>query len=137
MPRNKHYPSLSHKGWIESPDEILDSAMSNYFVSYSSENTNSTDYMYTLQEIIQKYAGSIDDIRTNIQTSLTTILLRYFPTAAVDVRTEYPFPNDETRVGIVVSATIRTETNVAYDLCKSVSVENSKVIKIMKVNNDG
>lgn len=133
----KPYPSLSSRGWIETPEEILDSVISNYFVSYSSEDVGSSDHIYTLQELIQQHGSSMDDITTNVMSSLTTILGRYFPTVSVEVKTHYPFPNDETRYGIIVAATIRTLDNVPYDLCKSVDVEGSTIVKIMKVNNDG
>lgn len=137
MGRKIAYPSLSTKGWITDPVEIMAAVITNYFVARPSNDVSYSSHTRALPKTVAENSDNETTIRNAIRDDINFLLRNYFPSVDINVRVEYPFPDDYTRMGVVVSAVATTEDNRKYDLAQAITLADSKLLNIVRLNNDG
>lgn len=126
-------PSLSMTGWIDEPAERADRAMSYYFASDYSQTEIFAGKVVTLQWQLEEYSQDTNRLNQEMTSYLTEYFNRYFDSATVEIDIS-EITDDEERLDIELRCTL-VEKGKTYSLGRLIQSVNSKVVKILTLNN--
>ena len=127
-------PSLSSLGWITDSGNKADMLLAHFFESEKSQTFLYGSNVSSLQFIIQQFAGSIDNMLANIKSTLETYLGRYYDLVSATVSSDAATTDQSGSVTITIRCRV-SECGNTFDVAKSISVVNSKITKIININN--
>jgi len=128
-------PTLSPNGWVNTPEGKTDILMSHFFVSEESQSYLYAGNITSLPAIINKYCNDIDKCCSAIAGSLEEYLARYFDMATAEVTSDVRTVTG-TSVSISVYCSI-VDQGMQYSVGHLINVTDSKINKIIKLNNTG
>jgi hypothetical protein len=130
---NPPVPTLSIAGWISAPVDKADVLMSHFFEAEKSQTHLYGDNVSSLQWLVQRHGNDPSNMSFQLRSTLEAYLNRYFDTAQVTVNVnDDGTPRYELQVYMQVVADGKT-----YSIGKLLQVNNSKIQKIINLNNDG
>lgn len=136
MAENFYLPTLSPEGWVQSTAEQADYLFAHFFVSEYSQTHLYKSNVSSFQYIIQNTQGRITDTVSKTISTLTSYFSRYYDNVVADASyLEDPVNSGKVTLNIYVSFTDKTGKD--FVLGKATEVVNSKVIKIININNNG
>lgn len=130
----KPLPTLSSSGFVSGIAEKADRLMSYYFVSEDSQSNLYRGQITSLPKQIQLLGNDEQALTSRITTELERLLGSYFDGVEVNVTTAIPNTQDPNRINVTVSATV-AENGQQYSLAKLINVVNSRIVKIIDINN--
>jgi len=130
----KPLPTLSSSGFVSGIAEKADRLMSYYFVSEDSQSNLYRGQITSLPKQIQLLGNDEQALTSRITKELERLLGSYFDGVEVNVTTAIPNTQDPNRINVTVSATV-AENGQQYSLAKLINVVNSRIVKIIDINN--
>lgn len=131
----KAVPTLSSAGWVRSPSEKADALISHFYESEYSQSYLYQNNVSNLQYLVERYSHDIVSFVQQLRLTLETYLGRHYDTANVDVNSDVS-ENLTGRVNVTVYCTV-TEDGKEYSFGRLLMVANSKIEKIINLNNTG
>lgn len=129
-------PTLSFSGWIRSTPEKADYLFSHFYESERSQTFIYKDRVSNLQYIIQKNKNNITATCSEIQATLTTYFLAYFPIVVVEVDYQ-EVPVNSGKITIRMYLTVTDVDGKEFNLSRLADLIDSKFDKVRKLVNDG
>ena len=126
-------PSLSVAGWVTAPADKASLLMSHFFEAEKSQTLLYGDKVTSLPWLVQQYGHNIIAMTQQLRTSLEVYLARYYEGASVEVT---PKDDGGTRYELQVYIQV-TQNGKPYSVGKLLQVNNSKIQKIISLNNNG
>ena len=125
-------PTLSPDGWVGDIAKKADYVLSWFFEANYSQSVIFRGNVSSLQYLIQQHGSEPVLLVSSIKQALDRLLERYFDSFSVEVKEQDV--EDSDKYGVLVNATV-TENGVSHLLGKLVSVQSSKINKIVTYNN--
>jgi len=125
-------PTLTAKGFVESIEDKIERAMLYFCTSEYSQSDMYRGNVASLPWLVYRYGNNANDIRQEVEGTLSGYLHRVFDEAIVTCVTE----EKHDRINLQINAIVRDngETrNVGY----VIGTTNNKVIDVFDINNDG
>lgn len=132
----KPVPTLNVAGWVNSPNEKVDSLLAHFFESLKSQTAIYGDNVTSLQYLVEHYGNKPSELSTRMQAALEAYLGRYFQSAVVDITHDDNAANITSSVALTISASVM-ENGARYSIGKLLEISNSKISKITALNNYG
>lgn len=126
-------PSLSVRGWIVAIPEKADLLFSHFFESDGYQSYIYGSNVSNLQNLVRLYGHAPELLCENIRNTLFTYLGRYYPSVNVDVTFDTSVDN---KISVTIFIDV-VEENRKYQFSRLLMVTNSKIEKVIKLNNDG
>lgn len=127
-------PSLSSKGWVYSTAEKADYLISHFFVSEYSQSLIYNGNVASFPWIIQKNQSDMLGVVRDLEITLELYFGRYFNNVVVQASYQEVPPNSGVvRIDLYVS--FYDEENKQFSLSRVVEVVDSKIEKILEINN--
>jgi len=129
-------PTLSGSGWITEIAEKTDRLFAYFFVSEYSQTHLYKGNVTSLPFIVQQYGHDEFAIGPNLEKSLHLYLSRYYDDVRIEVTvtSNGELGEGSTELDIRVDAVL-TEDGKQYSLGRLISTVDSKIMKIIKINN--
>jgi hypothetical protein len=127
-------PTLSTSGFVGDIAEKCDRLMSYYFVSDASQSNLFRGKITSLPFQVQQNGHDEALLRDAIQRELDRYLTPHFDGTEIDVATDIPNTDDPNRINVTLRVIV-TEDGKQYSLGRLISVINSKINKIVDINN--
>lgn len=125
--------TLSSKGWISHPPEMLDSLMSYYINCEASQSSTAQGHVKSLKFDIANFNQNPVQLERRINDSLTVLFTAWFPEGVdVEVEVKATDPNRPTVMDILANVTV-VRDNVRYNLGQQIQMLNGKVTNYMKL----
>jgi len=134
MITNKPLPSLSDDGWIDNSMRLADYLLSHFFTSDYSQSYIYQDNISSLPWIIQHTQKNINDTIQLVQSTLSIYFNRYFDNVVVEV-SEVSNNEDISHASISIYLSFVDKSGVSYDISKLIDITDSKINKIISLNN--
>lgn len=128
-------PTLSSSGFVSGIAEKADRLMSYYFTSEASQSNLYRGEITSLPKQIQLLGNDVSALSERIRTELERLFGNYFDGVEVVVNTDIPNPIDPNRINVTVSATL-IDGSQQYSLGRLINVVNSRIAKIIDINNN-
>jgi hypothetical protein len=128
--------SLSDKGWIHDVKPKADKLMGYYMTSNYSQSNLFFGEIVSLPKQIQEHNSDPVALRELIRSDLERILGRFYDSVSVDVSTSLANQDDPGRLNVTVQALV-AQDGQTYSLGRLIESVNGKVVKIIKLNNEG
>jgi hypothetical protein len=126
-------PSLSSAGWVTAPADKADLIMAHFFEAEKSQTFLYGDNVTSLQWLVEQFGNNPTSMTQELRDALNVYLNRYYTGVIVNINVvDDGTPRYELRVFIQV-----TEDGKQYSFGKLLQVTNSKISKIISLNNDG
>lgn len=130
------FPTLDSIGWVSTPEETGDRALSYFITSEYSQSVLYHGNIVSLQYLVKKHGHDELTLQSEIATTLDGYLKRYFgENVSVDVRVLEADPQKPGQLTIHLSCIIRGENGLEYSLGRRVIYLNGKLVKIAELNN--
>jgi hypothetical protein len=128
-------PSLSAAGWIRSPAEKADALFSHFYESEKSQTYLYGTNVSSLPWIVEQYGHDINLLSVQLRSSLEFYLGRFYDSATVQITTDDKENNINLRITMSVYCSV-IEEGKQYSFGKLLHLKNSKIERIMKLNNN-
>lgn len=129
-------PTLSIAGWVRSPSEKADALIAHFYESDKAQTLLYGDNVANLQFIIEKYGHDTVAVQQQLRTELERYLSRYYDAVNVSVTSDTSSEKSDGKVELRLYADV-TEAGKQYSFGKLLVISNSKIDKIMSLNNVG
>ena len=129
-------PSLSLDGWVKTPPEMADYLLSHFFLSEYSRAQVYRGGISSFVWILQKYQNNMEATERETESALLRYFGAYFTNVRVEVLVKEETPGSS-RMQIHMYVSFNDEKGREYSLGKVIQTLDSKVIKIMEINNTG
>lgn len=130
------YPSLDPDGWVFSPMETADKLMADFFDANYSQTDIYLGNVSSFAYIVQITKGNVNECIKKLQETLTSYFLRYFSNVTVEVDS-LDKENLSSKAEISIYMTFTDVDSQVYNLGKLIQMKNSRINKIVKLNNNG
>ena len=127
-------PSLSSSGWVTSLAEKADLLISHIYTSDILQSSIYPNQVTNIQGIVEEFGHDPLTIVSGLRIALTSYLNRYYQSCDVEVTTDAGITNLTNKIGITVYCTV-VEEGKTYSFGKLISVVDSKIASIIKLNN--
>jgi hypothetical protein len=129
-------PTLSPAGFV---DNIIDKA--DFLFAHVFESDRSQSYIYpngvmSVAWFIQEYGHDISTLTMQLRLGLEAYFSSYFDAVAINVISDANETNLTNSVNLTISAHV-VDDGVDYSLANLVEITNSKVNKVIRINNYG
>ena len=129
-------PTLTLSGFVSDVPTMIDHMFSYYLTSDYSQSNVFHGKIVSLQKQIQQYQHDEVDLERNIREQLEAYFRSVADDVTIDVSTTVPNPTDPNRINITLSA-ILIKDGKSYSVGRLVETQDSKIIKIITLNNEG
>lgn len=129
-------PTLSLSGFVSDVPTMIDHMFSYYLTSEYSQSNVFHGNIVSLQKQIQEFQHSEEALERNIREQLETYFRSVADDVTIDVTTANPNPADPNRLNITLSA-ILIKDGKSYSVGRLVETQDSKIMKIITLNNEG
>jgi len=129
-------PSLSLDGWVSNPPEMADYLLSHFFLSEYSQSQLWYKKVSSLPWIIQNNQGNMRGTVREMQDTLEKYFGAYFPQVTVEV-THDDGGDTRSKVDLHIFISVVDRTGKEHSVAKMVQVIESKINKIVNLNNTG
>lgn len=136
MTENYFLPTLSPEGWVQSTAEQADYLLAHFFASEFSQTHLYQRNVASFQWIIQESQSDMSKTMSLLKDTLFTYFGRYFDNINVDVN-YLQDPPDSSSVTINLYLSFTDKVGKDFILSKALELVNSKIKKIVSLNNDG
>ena len=130
-------PTLSSDGFVTAIPSKADRLLSYFFLSQASQSNAYRGKIASLPSLIQQYGNDDYSLRTALERTLTDMLGSYFEQVSVTVTVT---KGDDTKVpgrmDVSVSVDV-IDNGISYSFGRLVQVLNSKIQRIIDLNNNG
>lgn len=126
-------PSLSVRGWVTAIPEKADLLFSHFYESDSSQSYIYGTNISNMQKLVESFGHEPDLLCENIRSTLLLYLGRYYPSVTTDVIQKTSVDN---KVTITIAIDV-VEEGKKYSFSRLLMLTNSKIEKVIKLNNDG
>ena len=127
-------PSLAPEGWVSTPSEMADYMLSHFFLSEFSRSQLFAGKVKSFVYILQDNQNNINGITRTTRDTLEEYFKNYFTGVAVEVISkEQSTGSNVFDLHIYVGFT--GNDGQEYSLGKIINTVDSKVVKIMAINN--
>lgn len=129
-------PSLGLGGFIRDIPAAADKVFSYYLTTDKSQTIHFRGAVFSLQSQIQAYQNDPVQLVSRVRDELRSLMLTVTEQVEVDVTTQYPAPQDPTRLNL----TVRVDLNIGNrieSLGRIIETHNGQVKKIMDFANNG
>ncbi len=135
MTKHQLLGTLSEKGWLEHPPEILDSQLNYYINSEHSQSDWAPGHVKSLPYDIANFNQSPSTLEARIRTSLEELMTAYFPELVEIEVTVKPDKDHPAVQDIYVNCWVARD-GVRFNLGKSISIKNGKVSNYMNLQGE-
>lgn len=126
-------PTLTTAGWVTAPADKADALMSHFFEAEKSQTFLYGSNVSSLQSLVEQYGNNPTNMTQELRSALEDYLGRYYTGAIVNINIyDDGTPRYELRVYVQV-----TEDGKQYSFGKLLQVNNSKIQKVVSLNNEG
>ena len=133
----KKIPTLSSSAWVGEVSEKADKAIAYFFVSDYSQSVAFSGNITSLSYIVQQYGNDALTLQSEMQRRVQTYMARLFDEATVEVSvTAVDLENDDGQLNINLKISV-VDAGKRYSLARLIKTMNSKVQKIIDINNEG
>lgn len=133
----KKIPTLSSSAWVGEVGEKADKAIAYFFVSDYSQSVAFSGNITSLSYIVQQYGNDALTLQSEMQRRVQTYMARLFDEATVEVSvTAVDLENDDGQLNINLKISV-VDAGKRYSLARLIKTMNSKVQKIIDINNEG
>lgn len=129
-------PTLSSSGFVVQVAEKADRLLSYFFTSEASQSELYNGSIASLPDLIQKFNDQTTELVKATESLLSAYFSRHFDNVNVIASTNYPQPGDESRTNLTIRVTF-VDKGQPYDLGRIVNIVDSKIAKIIHLNNTG
>lgn len=134
MAKEFMFPSLSPEAWVTSPNSIADIMFAHFVVANYSQTLVYLEQVSSLPWLIQKYQDDITQMASSIQAQLNTYYGRVFQQVSTEVTGEQD-ANNPNKYLLRIYISFTGDDGQTYNLANALDVLDSKVTKIIKINN--
>lgn len=127
-------PTLSPAGWVTSPAEKADTLLSHLFLSLKSQSFVYGNNVSSIQGVIEQYGHDITVVTQQMGLLAEAYLRRYYDVAIATVTNNNNATNLTSSAEISIHVQV-TENGITYSLGKLLQISNSKITKIITINN--
>lgn len=125
-------PTLSGSGWLRSREEKADALLAHFYESDKLQSNIYGDNVSSLQWIIEEHGKDIVKVIELLEDTLNIYLGRYYDAVNTTV-SETVNSNNEVTLRIYCRV---SDGGKEYSFGNLLSIKNSKMIKVMNLNND-
>ena len=136
MSENLYLPTLSEEGWVQSSAEQADYLLSHFFASEYSQTHLYQGNVASFQWILQNGQGDMVKTTNEIKTTLSFYFAKYFTGVDAECTYKEETPNSS-KIVISIFMTFTDAAGKTYSLGKALDIVNSKISKIININNTG
>lgn len=129
-------PSLSAAGWITSPAEKADALFAHFYESEKSQTYLYGGNVSNLQWLIEQYGHNVIELAAQIRSTIELYLGRYYDAVNAQVTHNDNEDNPTNSITLSIHCDV-TENGKLYSFGKLLNVTNSKIEKIININNTG
>lgn len=129
-------PTLSLSGFVQDLPTMIDYMFSYYLTSDYSQSNLFRGQVVSLQKQIQQYQHSDIELTRRIREELEGYFNSVVDDANIEVSTDRPVPEDPNRINISLSA-ILIKDGKQYSVGRLIQTQDSKILDIIKLNNEG
>lgn len=129
-------PSLSAAGWIVSSAEKADALLSHFYESEKSQSYLYGQNITNCQWLLEQYGNNIIEITSQIRSALQVYLGRYYDAVNVEVTNDDNADNPSGKITLHIYIDV-TEDGKTYSMGQLLNITNSKIQKIIRLNNTG
>ncbi len=130
----KYMPTLSSKGWVDSPQDKLSFLINYYILSDAEQSLIYRGSVINLPTTYFKYINEPEQMAIAVKSDLESLLSRHFD--VVEVRTYAKELDNAKKYGIGIFAAI-VENGVKYTAYSAVTMTNNNSREIINFNNYG
>jgi len=125
-------PSLSSKGWIRTPSEILDNEFANFMLNEYSKTHFYVGHIASFTYLVQRYGNDRFELAVRTQDTLRRLFECFFDTVSVEVSPEQISEEDDTKFYLRIALTVIHE-GLSYVLSKETSAVDSRTRSIIDI----
>lgn len=129
-------PSMSLSGFVSDVPTMIDYMFAYYLTSDYSQSNLFHGNIVSLQKQIQQYQHSEIELTTRVREELEGYFKTIVDDATIDVSTDRPNPDDPNRINLRLSAVL-IKDGKSYSVGRLVKTQDSKILDIVKLNNEG
>lgn len=129
-------PTLSTAGFVTDMPTMIDRMFSYYLTSDYSQSNLFQGKILSLQKQVQAYQHDRTMLVNNIREELEGYFNSVADSTTVRVSIDDPNPDDPNRINITLEAMV-VKGGKAYSVGKLIETQDSKILKIIHLNNDG
>lgn len=129
-------PSLSLAGFINDLPSMVDRMLSYYLTSEYSQSNLFNGRVLSLQKQMQAYQHDDNLLRSSVREELTEYFAGICDIPSVEVTTEFPNPEDPSRINLTVSVVV-TKDGKSYSVGKMIETKDSITLRLINLNNEG
>ena len=134
---NIYVPTLSRAGWSKSPAEMVDFLLSDFFIAEYSQSYLYKDNITSLPYLIQRYQGDVPGLVEAMRRYLEDYLGSYLDDILVDVTSDAGTSENPTSAVAITIYIQFSRNGVVYSVGKLIETLNSRIKKIVNLNNTG
>ena len=127
-------PSLSPEGWVKTPSEMADYLLSHFFLSEFSRSQLFAGQVKSFVYILQVNQNNIANITRATRQALQTYFENYFTGITVEVINKAQATGSSV-FDLHIFVEFTGNDGQVYSLGKVINTIDSKVVKIMAINN--
>ena len=127
-------PTLDETGWATAPTDKADALLSDAFEANASQTYLYKGRITSIQKIIEQSANDMIALVNNLKNALEVYLNRYYLNSSVEVSYKAD-AKDESNITITIYCIVTEQDNTQYSLGRLLEVADSKITKIMRINN--
>ena len=127
-------PTLDETGWATAPTDKADAVLSDAFEANASQTYLYKGRITSIQKVIEQSANDMIALVNNLKNALEVYLNRYYLNSSVDVSYKTAL-EDESNITITIYCIVTEQDNTQYSLGRLLEVADSKITKIMRINN--
>lgn len=132
-----YVPTLSKAGWSTGIAERIDYLLSDFFTSEYSQSYLFNGSISSITYLIQRYQGNIPGLIEATRTTLEDYFGGYFDNVLIDVTSDAgSIENPSSSVSLTIFCQV-TENGKQYSAAKLIQTIDSKIQKIVNLNNYG
>lgn len=128
--------TLSLAGFVTDMPTMIDRMFSYYLTSDYSQSNIFNGKILSLQRQIQAYQHDRMLLINNIREELEGYFNSVADSSTIKVTLEDPNPDDPNRLNITLAAMV-VKNGKAYSVGKLIETQDSKILQIIHLNNDG
>lgn len=131
-----YFPSLTETGWITSSEITGDFLFAHFFASDYSQTHLYSGHVSSFAKIMQKNMDNVDNLVSELRSTLLLYYTRYFENVVVDVNVKDDLTNDS-KLSLLIYIAYSDTAGKQYNLAKLVRDVTSKSSQIIDINNYG
>ncbi len=129
-------PSMSLSGYVSDVPTMIDYMFAYYLTSDYSQSNLFHGKIVSLQKQIQQYQHNDTELTTRVREELEGYFKSIVDDATIEVATDKPNPDDPNRINLRLSAVL-VKDGKSYSVGRLVKTQDSKILDIVKLNNEG